>query len=287
MVSLQQPESLAAQFPRHWEASTADSNLTLHGFRRFKTTHLLNLRFLEAEIAEIDLLIYQVGLSLNLEADSTDRLGLKYCQKYDNIPSIDTAITKDLIQRLRGLLKEYDEAIIAFNSIMSMETLSLLDDSKQANLRTELTLYEKYNTRLLRVDQGPRARQDPLQRHVHKLLRLFRYKMIARTHPDDEEGNISTRISPKWSSQNNALIADITARTIAAIVTGIFLTVPLVALSYEPRKTVQLAVVSVFVIVFACLVTVMLKASNLEMMVVSAAYAAILSVFVSNNAVSE
>ncbi|KAL3965724.1 hypothetical protein ACCO45_000032 [Purpureocillium lilacinum] len=62
----QPPQPLAAQFRSHWQASTADSNLTLHGFRRFKTTHLLNLRYLEAEIAELDHLLYQVSLSLDL-----------------------------------------------------------------------------------------------------------------------------------------------------------------------------------------------------------------------------
>lgn len=168
-----------------------------------------------------------------------------------------------------------------------MDIFSLLDDKKQANLRTELTLYEKYETRLLRVDQGPRARQDPLQRYIHKLLRMFRYQKMAKASSRDQEGNSPTAASPRWSSQNTALLADITGRVIAAMVTGIFLTVPLVTLSREPRKTVQLAVVSGFIVVFACLVTVMLRASNLEMMVVSAAYAAILSVFVSNNPVSE
>jgi len=39
-------------------ASTADNNLTLHGFRRFKTTYLLNLRFLEEEIAQMDYTLY-------------------------------------------------------------------------------------------------------------------------------------------------------------------------------------------------------------------------------------
>lgn len=101
IVSLQQSESLAAQFPRHWEVSTADSNLTLHGFRRFKTMHLLNLRYIEAEIAEIDHLFYQLGLSLNLEPYSTDRLGLKHCQRDEDVTSINDALTKDLIQKLR------------------------------------------------------------------------------------------------------------------------------------------------------------------------------------------
>jgi hypothetical protein len=53
-------------------ASTADNNLTLHGFRRFKTTHLLNLRYLEDEVAQMDHTLYQAGLSLNLSPSSAD-----------------------------------------------------------------------------------------------------------------------------------------------------------------------------------------------------------------------
>lgn len=107
MEPLRPTKSLRDQFYEHWQVSTADSNLTLHGFRRFKTTHLLNLRYLEAEIAEIDHDIYQLGLGLNLELSATDRLGLKHCKKDDKPPLIEEAPSKELIQRLRRLLKEY------------------------------------------------------------------------------------------------------------------------------------------------------------------------------------
>lgn len=101
--------SLSSQFPDHWQTSTADRNLTLHGFRRFKTTHLLNLRYLEAEIARLDHLLYQVGLGLELEISSVDRLGLKHCQKDDGIPCPSEVINRELIERLRRLLKDYGE----------------------------------------------------------------------------------------------------------------------------------------------------------------------------------
>ncbi|KAH6714369.1 hypothetical protein BKA61DRAFT_424009, partial [Leptodontidium sp. MPI-SDFR-AT-0119] len=69
---------VSEQFRAHWQSSTADSNLTLHGFCRFKTTHLLNLRFLESEIAELDHIIFQAGLSLGLSPSPEGRLGLKH-----------------------------------------------------------------------------------------------------------------------------------------------------------------------------------------------------------------
>ncbi|EQL01790.1 hypothetical protein OCS_02490 [Ophiocordyceps sinensis CO18] len=64
---------------------------------------------------------------------------------------------------------------------MSMDTFSLLDDEQQCGMRTDLSLHEMYKTRLLRVDQRPRTRQDPLQRSIHRLLRLCRYLRMSKT----------------------------------------------------------------------------------------------------------
>ncbi|KAL6831284.1 hypothetical protein J3E69DRAFT_329123, partial [Trichoderma sp. SZMC 28015] len=286
MEPIQPSQSLSEQFPNHWQASTADSNLTLHGFRRFKTTHLLNLRYLEAEVAEIDHLIYQLGLSLNVEPSATDRLGLKHCTRDEKLPSTDQAVSKELIQRLRQTLKEYDEAVIAFNTIMSMDTFALLDDEKQCSLRTDISLYEMYKTRLIRVDQTPRTRQDPLQRSIHQLLRWYRYSRISKVSQSNVEGIGSAGANQAWSSQNAALISDIISRVIIGVVTTIFLIAPLIALSYEPQKGTQIGIISTCIVVFSCLVSAMLRVSNLEMMIVTAAYAAIIAVFVSNGPAS-
>ncbi|KAG9228157.1 hypothetical protein BJ875DRAFT_478202 [Amylocarpus encephaloides] len=278
----QHSESLEDEFRRHWRSSTDDNNLTLHGFRRFKTSHLLSLRFLEEEIAETDHTIYQAGLNSDLDPTSIDRLGLKHSIKDVNPPEIATTITRELILQLRDLLKQYDEALIAFNQIMAMETFSLLDDEKQSNLRTDLSLYEIYNTRLVRVDLGARSKQDPFQRRLHKVLRSFRYWKLAQRSQSNREGLGSFGARHKWSYQNTVLLAEIVGRVIVAAVTGIFLVVPLAILSHQSSKATQLGTVAVFIVTLSILVSVMLKASNLEMMVVSAAYAAVLSVFVSN-----
>ena len=44
---------IAGPFSKLSPRVTNDNNVTLHGFRRFKNTNLLNLRFLEEEIAEL------------------------------------------------------------------------------------------------------------------------------------------------------------------------------------------------------------------------------------------
>jgi hypothetical protein len=95
------------RFQRNWQLASADGDLTLYGFRRFKTAHLLNLRFLEDEIAELDHVIYQAGLTLGLDHAPANKLGLKYCRKDPNVPSISVTVTEDLVLKLRNLLRQY------------------------------------------------------------------------------------------------------------------------------------------------------------------------------------
>ncbi|CAI6271096.1 unnamed protein product [Periconia digitata] len=270
-------------FRKCWIASTADSNLTLHGFRRFKTTHLVNLRLFENEIAEMDHAVYQAGISLDVSPSSTDRLGLKHSAKDANIPSIEDTITPEFVAKLRELLKQYDEALQAFHNLMAMETFSLIDDEKQASLRDDLNLHEVYKTRLLRVDLGTRTRTDPFQRWLHRYLRAFRYWRLSKRSKNNTEGLGSpTSNRHQWSYQNTILIADIVGRVTTAMLTAVFLVMPLAILSHQPSKDVQLIVVSVWILVLSFLVSLFLKVSSFEMMAISAAYAAVLSVFVSN-----
>lgn len=102
----QRPVSTDA-FRKAWSYSTADNNLTLHGFRRFKTTHLLNLRLLEHEISEMDHTVYQAALSLDLCPSTTDRLGLRHCKRDAKPPKVEQVITQEFIIKLRSLLKQY------------------------------------------------------------------------------------------------------------------------------------------------------------------------------------
>jgi len=165
---------------------------------------------------------------------------------------------------------------------MAMETFSLLDDEKHSSLRTDFTLHEIYETRLVRVDLGARSRQDPFQRRLPKYLRAFWYWRLSKRFQNNSEGFRSFPPVHRWTYQNTVFIAEVIGRVVVAAITGIFFVVPLSILSHEPRKGVQLAVVSVSIVGFSILLSTMMRASSLEMMMVSAAYAAVLSVFVSN-----
>ena len=94
-------------FHNLWSNVTDDNALTLFGFRRFRTTHLLNLRLLETEINKIDHQIYQAGLSLGLPSTSADKLGLRNSKRDERAPSPEEILRPDLVSKLRQLLREY------------------------------------------------------------------------------------------------------------------------------------------------------------------------------------
>ena len=100
-------QELATKFRRFWCAATDDSRLTLFGFRRFRTAHLLNLRFLEDEIHKIDHDIFQAGLQLVVPCTAADRLGLKHGRRDERALGGEELIKPELVSRLRDLLKQY------------------------------------------------------------------------------------------------------------------------------------------------------------------------------------
>ena len=90
-----------------WSNVTDDNALTLYGFRRFRTTHLLNLRLLELEIGKIDRQIYQAGLDLDLPCTRSDKLGLRHSKKDKHAPSPEDVLDPGLVAKLRQLVREY------------------------------------------------------------------------------------------------------------------------------------------------------------------------------------
>ena len=94
-------------FQKAWHIVTDDNYLTLFGFRRFRTAHLLNLRFLEEEIARIDHQIFQAGLKLGNTPSAIDRLGLEHAKRDLDPQGAEEIISQKLVTKLRDLLKQY------------------------------------------------------------------------------------------------------------------------------------------------------------------------------------
>lgn len=178
-----------------------------------------------------------------------------------------------------------DKALIAFHQIMAMETFSLLDDEKQASLRTELTIPEIYKTRLLRVDLGSRSRTDPIQDWIHQWLRGFRYWRLLKKSRGRGVENVSSSKNAgahNWSYQDSVLLATVLGRFIITLITGVFIVAPIVVLS--PKSSmVQSAAIAVCIIIFSFLIATALRVSYFEMIAISAAYAAAISIVISSS----
>lgn len=169
---------------------------------------------------------------------------------------------------------------------MAMETFSLIDDEGQSRERNDLHPYEMYKTRLVRVDLGTRATHDPFRRGIQKALQRFQYwRMCSKVRTDEEGGSISrpSQHSKMVSYQNTALLANILSRTLVSLMAGFFMVLPLIMVSYQSTKRYYLITISVWIIGFSLSVSATLRASNLATIGAVAAYAAVLSVFISNN----
>ena len=103
------PEGLgvAQLFRKLWCHATDDNYFTLYGFRRFRTAHLLNLRFLEDEIDKTDHKIFQAGMKLGYLPGIKDNLGLRHGKKDLDAQGADDVINQELVLKLRDLLKQY------------------------------------------------------------------------------------------------------------------------------------------------------------------------------------
>ena len=172
---------------------------------------------------------------------------------------------------------------------MRMETFSLADNINPSGARQDLHAYEKFKTRMLRVDLPLRySSRDPVQHFLRKGLRRFWYALnLWKLRADDEEQGPTgsrSRIITSWdrTCQNTSRIAETITRFVIAMLIGAAIVVPLILLSHQNSPEGRLSVVISFVSIFCLLLSLLSKASNYEIMASSAAYAAVLTVFVSN-----
>ena len=188
---------------------------------------------------------------------------------------------------------------------MLMETFALADNDWEARSRKDLHPYETYKKRLVRVDLPPRSdSRDIIQHSLGKFLRatwFFLRRTRAREEGSDpfksapglesssswvKPSDPRSGSSPKKTYQNTTHLAEVIARFLVAILAGAFLVVPMVVLSHQSNKETQTITISICILVFALLVSLISKASNEQTMAGAAGYAAVLVVFLSNSSVS-
>ena len=164
----------------------------------------------------------------------------------------------------------------------------MADNSWESSLRTDFNPYETYKTRLVRVDQAYRTGSRDVIRHaLRKCLRALWFFVcrggIGREAQEPYASAATLESHLKKSYQNTARLAEIITRFLVALLAGAFLVIPLVVLSYQSSSQTHLITVSICIIIFSLLVSLVSKASNEQTMVASAGYAAVLVVFLSNS----
>jgi hypothetical protein len=92
----------------------------------------------------------------------------------------------------------------------------------------------------------------------------------------------TTQVFPSVGSYSTYISSSIDniARLLMSIAAGLFLLVPMIALSYIHSKGIRLAATSLFVVFFAVALSTASKATNQELITATAAYSAVLVVFV-------
>ncbi|TVY18333.1 hypothetical protein LARI1_G004143 [Lachnellula arida] len=220
--------------------------------------------------------MYQAGLQVEIDPESEDKLWLRNATKDANVLPIEDIITRTRLQELRALLKEYDDTIISFNKVMNLQTIALSDSNWLSSLRTDINNQETFKTRLLRLDLPPSTQRDPVRYLLHRWLRKLWFKSRVKT-PNPEA------TAPNFQGYRNSIrIADILARLVFALSAGAFMIGPLVLLSYQMSLQSHLATVSIWILLFSFVLSLVTQASNQETVMAVAAYAAVLVVFVAS-----
>ena len=164
----------------------------------------------------------------------------------------------------------------------------MADNSWESRLRTDFNPYETYKTRLVRVDQAYRTGSRDIIRHaLRKGLRALWFFVcrsgIGRETQEPYASAATLESHLKKSYQNTARLAEIITRFLVALLAGAFLMIPLVILSYQSSSQTHLITISICIVIFSLLVSLVSRASNEQIMVASAGYAAVLVVFLSNS----
>lgn len=181
----------------------------------------------------------------------------------------------DLILRLRNLMSEYQEALIKQSQVLVL-------DPPTSRATEALSAWYKHNR--------------PLIGHSYDLYNQKHDLVALRTPPDQDrlttflQSNLGYYFRTK--SQNTAeqevtYFPEQTIRHIVAflsvMLSAVLLIGAIVALFFAPNRKTKLGLIAVFTLAFAASVGILTNARKAEIYASTAAYAAVLVVYVSND----
>ncbi|KKY18771.1 hypothetical protein UCDDS831_g05794 [Diplodia seriata] len=173
-----------------------------------------------------------------------------------------------------------DDALLRFNQMMQMQTFALSDDAWHSDFRGDLNKWEQSKTRLVRTDLPAARIRSPLESGLNHLLRAAgqTWKNQRSSAPDRDAEAQQTGLAPRNVIRATKCITCF----LVAVFSAAVLVVPLLLLS-DQSNAAELLKIGMFIVVLCFAVSFCSGSSALATMGVTAAYAAVLVVFISNN----
>ncbi|KAH0489338.1 hypothetical protein TgHK011_009771 [Trichoderma gracile] len=243
------------------EAERGDSKIVKYVFRSLteeEDFHFLRLEFLHR---------------LNIVQLQLDLVQLKRRFQQTNVSSPES------LKELRVGLKHYATAIRDYQFLRNMKSV------EKASITHRKLLLQKYFDAELDLDDpfeahyaychDVNANIDPIRESLLKYipdnLAFSRPKGLEKYVGDLPEGKPPRSVSP---------FVDRLARFIISFIGPVFLVAPMIIMTLNPSQTKSLVTVSVAVIIFSLLLSFGVRVSNVDTLVSTATYAAVLVVFV-------
>ncbi|KAI1799906.1 hypothetical protein F4811DRAFT_69281 [Daldinia bambusicola] len=266
-----------------WLARDIDNETLV--FRKFDKLSAVNLLYLQSEIIEIEKQLDDIHLStvngydMDLkDAASTWETLVSQCKSNN-----ESHLRKDaqnrmaLIRELRAKLKEYHEALV---------------------LQSQIAQMRHPEERVLEALRHFFERPYPILGGKAKMFLNNSKDLVALKAPTETD-MLSNFLRRHWASEKelardgvnhfarfNDLSITVTVTLVTIVVAAIFLIGPIIGLNFAGSPTAKLIMISFFVVTFAASIGLITTAKRAEIFAATAAYAAVLVVFVSNGELS-
>ncbi|KAF7522413.1 hypothetical protein G7054_g12159 [Neopestalotiopsis clavispora] len=182
------------------------------------------------------------------------------------------SLSRNDISKQNDLLKEYHEALIRFKEISQMKRpLKKQRDEVIEKLVSVVGVEYGFSSDPGMVDMKPATQGKELD-----FIRLFINRTFGFANLTLTEQRPTTFRPYQIISEQ----ADSFARIVIAVISALFLVAPMITLSYVNVKWARLLTASLFILLFCITTSAAPQAKNHEVIMMTAAYAAVIVVFV-------
>jgi hypothetical protein len=155
-----------------------------------------------------------------------------------------------------------------------------LDSLKNSFPEIAMLRSQPFNSTYLEISRGDEDLELATDSIRNFMVRRF---PVWLTYSNEERKARRSAYTDRYSPAAISPFVDRAARFIIAIAAGASLVVPMLIMLYNPSRTKSVVTVSISVILFSAVISLVMKATDTETVGATAAYAAVLVVFVGLN----